>query len=314
MKVLIVCSCNFHDFEFSINQAFIFEQSEALANYFGIQYETFFIKGKGIFGYLTASILLRKFLKYNKFDVIHAHFGLSGLCASLQRSIPVVITFHSGEVLTRHGKYLSSLASLLSTANICVNRRTNDLLFFKNKNNPVIPCGIDMEKSLPIKMYEARKLLGFAKAEHIILFGGSIENTRKNFELLNEAIRLESTLKNVNIIELKGFRREQVTLLLNACNVMVLPSLAEGSPQIIKEAMACNCPIVATDVGDIREVIGDTEGCYITSFDPADVAEKIKLALAFGKRTNGREKIGHLDNKIIAEKIMGVYKSVLMTK
>jgi teichuronic acid biosynthesis glycosyltransferase TuaC len=79
---------------------------------------------------------------------------------------------------------------------------------------------------------------------------------------------------------------------------------------VIKEAMACNCPIVSTDVGDVRALIGDTEGCYITTFDPADVAEKIRLALAFGKRTNGRENIGHLDNRIIAGKIVEVYKKV----
>ena len=75
--------------------------------------------------------------------------------------------------------------------------------------------------------------------------------------------------------------------------------------------MACNCPIVSTDVGDVKEVIGKTEGCYITSFDPKDVAEKIKMALDFGKRTNGRNHIKHLEINNIAKKIINVYEHVL---
>ena len=75
--------------------------------------------------------------------------------------------------------------------------------------------------------------------------------------------------------------------------------------------MACNCPIVATDVGDVKEIIGDTEGCCITTFDPHDISEKLKMALKFGKRTNGREIITRFDNKIIGGKIYKIYKMVI---
>ncbi len=77
--------------------------------------------------------------------------------------------------------------------------------------------------------------------------------------------------------------------------------------------MACKCPIVSTDVGDVKDVIGNTEGCYLTKFDPQDVAEKIKIALEFGERTNGRERIieAGLDSKTIAKRIVGVYRKVL---
>ena len=95
--------------------------------------------------------------------------------------------------------------------------------------------------------------------------------------------------------------------------LVILTSLWEGSPNVIKEAMACNCPIVSTNVGDVRWVIGDTEGCYITSFDPEDVAEKIKLALEFGKRTNGRDRIIELglDSETIAKRLIDIYSKVL---
>ena len=92
---------------------------------------------------------------------------------------------------------------------------------------------------------------------------------------------------------------------------MLLTSLWEGSPNVIKEAMACNCPIVSTDVGDVKKIIKNTQGCFITSFDPRDVSIGITKALRFGKKTNGREHIKHLDDKIIAKKIINLYQTVL---
>ena len=94
-------------------------------------------------------------------------------------------------------------------------------------------------------------------------------------------------------------------------DMALMTSFSEGSPQFIKEAMACNLPIVSTDVGDVKEIIQKTEGCYICKNEPEDVAKKIELALDFAKKTTGREKIQHLDNRIIAEKIIQVYQNVL---
>ena len=102
----------------------------------------------------------------------------------------------------------------------------------------------------------------------------------------------------------------------SAADVVLLTSVTEGSPNVIKEAMACNCPIVSTDVGDVREVLGNTEGCYISGLDPVEVAEKTKKALEFSYtkgRTKGRQRIIELglDSESIAKKIVEVYKKAL---
>jgi glycosyltransferase involved in cell wall biosynthesis len=105
---------------------------------------------------------------------------------------------------------------------------------------------------------------------------------------------------------------------MNASDVLILSSLHEGSPNVIKEAMACNCPIVTTNVGDVKWVLDNTDGCYISSFDPKEYVEKIKLALEFSEkngRTKGRDRIIELglDSVTIAKKIINVYQKVLST-
>jgi hypothetical protein len=183
------------------------------------------------------------------------------------------------------------------------------MAFIKTKKSSVIPCGVDFAIFYPQSGEECMKIEGLDAGVKNVLFSSAFNIGVKNFKLANQAIGLLGN--SVKLIELKNRSRDQVRTLINACDALLMTSFTEGSPQVIKEAMACNCPIVATDVGDIRDVMGDTEGCYISSFDPANVAEKIRMAIAYGKRTNGREKIRHLDNRIIAEKIYNVYLKVL---
>jgi teichuronic acid biosynthesis glycosyltransferase TuaC len=103
---------------------------------------------------------------------------------------------------------------------------------------------------------------------------------------------------------------------MNGCDAALLTSFSEGSSQFIKEAMACNCPVVSTDVGNVKWLIGETEGCYITTFETTDVAAKLRTALQFSEdqgRNHGRDRILTLglDPGTIAGKIIDVYKSLL---
>jgi len=311
VKVLIVCSGNTPYFSFEKHQAFIYDQIKAISKYYSnVQFDTFFIIGKGIRGYLRNRYLLNRKIENGEFDLIHAHYGLSGVLSVLQNKLPVVTTFHNGEILNLKINIISSIAAFRSSYSIFVAKHIGYKLLFKPKRKDVIPCGIDLDNMRLIDINTARKKMNLKNGKNI-LFGGAFNNRRKNYPLIKKAIEITPELKDCNLIELKGYSRKEVNYLINACDVMVLPTLAEGSPQIIKEAMACNCPIVSTDVGDVFEIIGDTEGCYICSYEPADLAEKIKMALGFGKRTNGRAKIKHLDNKLISEKIVNVYKYVI---
>ena len=308
MKVLIVVSGNIEEFNMQLHHAFVHEQIDAIKKYFNVEYDIYQIKGKGISGYLKNLSSLKKHIGSFKPDIVHAHFGLSGLLAVMQRKVPVIITFHGSDINLDSVRPFSVIASKLSKYNIFV----SDKLLQKikiNGNSAVIPCGIDQDVFYPLSMKKAKELLKMNPDKKYILFSSSFDRAEKNSSLAFSAI---NKLKlNCELLELKNRSREEVNLLLNACDLLLLTSFTEGSPQVIKEAMTCNCPIVTTDVGDIREVINGTDGCYITSFEPEEIAEKIKLALQFNGRTNGREKISHFDNKLIAAKVYSVYKQIV---
>jgi len=304
MRVLLVCSGNY-----GFIQPFIKEQAESLLK-FDIQVSYFVVIGKGLFGYLKNISLLKKQIKLLNIDLIHAHYGLSGLLSVLQRKVPVVITFHGSDIHIRWVRILSSIAARFAVKSIFVSRNISDQLNIKN--SVVIPCGIDTEKFTELEKQSSREKLGLEQNKNIILFASGFDNEIKNYPLAKKAMDLLGN--GHQLIELKGYNREELELLLNASDLLLLTSFSEGSPQIIKEAMACNCPVVATEVGDIKEVILNTDGCYMTSFDPEDISAKIKQVLKNKRRTNGRKNILRLDNKLIAKRIIAVYKEILEKK
>src|SRR5690606_9234824 len=154
--------------------------------------------------------------------------------------------------------------------------------------------------------------LGLDPSKKLVLFLGSQERVGKNYPLAQQAVAYLA-LPDVQLINPFAIPHQAIPKYMSSADVLVVPSVMEGSPNVIKEAMACNCPIVATDVGDIKWVMGDTEGCYLASFEVADFAEKIGRALEFAQtkgRTSGRDRIEKLglDADTIAQKVISIYQ------
>jgi glycosyltransferase involved in cell wall biosynthesis len=137
-----------------------------------------------------------------------------------------------------------------------------------------------------------------------VLFAGAFDNAVKDSALAQVTInQLRSEGIQVELIELKGYNRDQVTALMYNCHALLMTSKTEGSPQVVKEAMACGCPIVSVDVGDVAERIEGVEGCYVVpTREPQDLANALQKAIEFNGRTNGREKIIEMEltNKQVA--------------
>lgn len=291
---------------------FIREQVEALRAQ-GCECAYYYINGKGVLGYLRAIPGLSKKIREWHPDIVHAHYGLSCLVANLAtRRVPVVSTYHGSDIHVKSVRRFSKMAIRLSAWNIYVSKRNMALVgAVEGKKCSLIPCGVSLSDDQMQSRSEARKALGWSATDKKVLFAGAFDNDVKQPELAKAAIAL---LNGVELVELKGYSRSEVNTLMCAANCLLMTSRTEGSPQVIKEAMACGCPIVSVDVGDVAERTKGVDGCYVVkSRDPREIAEAIEKALAFEGRTNGREKILEygLTNEIVVKKIIKIYGNII---
>lgn len=319
MKILIIASYNKHRYA-----PFIVEQAEALQR-IGCEIVWFGVQGKGIAGYIQEIPRLIKRISEFRPDVIHAHFGLSCLLANLAtRLVPVVSTYHGSDINQLRVRLFSKLAMWLSAWNIFVSKRNMALAgAVEGKKCSLIPCGINIPlpwndlqnqevEQQTLNQWVEEVLLGEKKH---VLFAGAFDNAVKDPELAKQAMQ-ELTKERVNaeLVELKGYTRDQVNALMYNCDAFLMTSKTEGSPQVIKEALVCGCPIVSVDAGDVKERLEGVEGCYVVeSRNSRDLAEALKKALAFNGRTNGRQRIIDvgLTNEQVADRIVQIYEKVL---
>jgi glycosyltransferase involved in cell wall biosynthesis len=306
MKVLFVGSGN-SDKDISI---ITYNQGESLRKA-GVDLHYWTIKGKGLSGYFKSIFLLRKYIKQKCFNIIHAHYSLSAFVASLAGAKPLVVSLMGSDVKARRAsQWLIKIFKKIFWQKTIVKSSEMKKSLNTDDSIEVIPNGVDFTFFREFDKQQAVKRVNFDKDKKNIIFISNPDRREKNYNLAKEAYKLLS-LETVKLNVIYNADFNLIPHYMNAADVLILTSLWEGSPNVIKEAMACNCPIVSTDVGDVGEVIGKTEGCYITSFDPQDVADKLKEAMEFGKRTKGREAILHLDSQTIAKKIIKVYEQVL---
>jgi teichuronic acid biosynthesis glycosyltransferase TuaC len=320
MKVLVVSSGNSGQVS-----PFVNEQVESVKS-LGVEFELYNVQGHGISGYLKNFLPLRRKIRTFLPDIIHAHYGLSGLLSLLAKGrVQLVTTFHGNDINSMHplktlkpnwNKMLSRVVHLGDHYSIFVTEDIANQIKAKPIKSEIIPCQVNLDTFYPIDKIEARECLKLSSLKRYVLFSSSFSTPIKNYPLAKEACL---HFDNLELIELSGYTRQEVNLLLNACDLALITSYNEGSCQFIKEAMACNRPIVSTRVGDSDWIFGNTEGCYLTKDATEDVIINIKKALDFSDtkgQTKGRERIIELglDSGTIAGRVYGVYKKILKNR
>lgn len=276
----------------------------------GCPVDFFGIKGRGLIGYLGNIKRLNKHIRLTSPDIIHAHYSLSGFAAALTKTKkPIVVSLMGSD--TKAGimwRNLICLFSLLRWDGVIVK---SSLMkgHLGIKKAKIIPNGVNLDIFKPTE----RKKESSSRSK--ILFAADPGRKSKNYKLAKEAI---SRLRDENIILhiLYSKPQDQIIDELNEADLLLSTSRWEGSPNIVKEAMACNCPVVSTNVGDVEWLFGNQPGYFLSGFDPADVAAKIKEALEFSRvtgKTNGRSRIIELslDSRTVAMKLIQLYKEIL---
>ncbi len=262
---------------------------------------------------------IKKYIRDEDPDIIHAHYSFSGYVAQLAAGGKPVVVSLMGSDLVNNGIY-RFLASFFC-------RYLWDRTIVKSewmatragcRRAVVIPNGVDLNRFVPMNNRLAlKKKLGLSTdRKHIFFFADPVRRS-KNFELAQKAMKQLSG-EDIELVVRHDILHGNMPELINAADAVLLTSRWEGSPNIVKEAMACNCPVVATDVGDIAWLFGKETGYYLAGPDPEDLAHKIQGAIKSRVKpgsVNGRDRIIELglDAGSIAKRIIAEYRSLLVS-
>ena len=302
--------------------SFVRTQAESLKRA-GIGVEMLVLKGSNRkLIYPKGVLQLRNLLAWGSFDLVHAHYGFVGMVARTQWKVPVVVTYHGDDLLgtvNEQGKKARWSALVVAAGKKLAQHvdaaivQTPEMASKLTKSRVfVIPHEVDFEVFKPTQRMQARATLGLQADKKYLLFAANPQIPVKRFPLAKAVA--EWLVRRDPSIELLVVSREpqdRLALYMSACDVLVFPSYQEGSPNVVKQAMACNLPIVATDVGDIRQVIGKTSDCYVCNPSVTEFAARITQVLSHSGRTDGRERVRHLDPATVSERIIEVYERVL---
>lgn len=293
----------------------------------GVQVDTLAIRSHaGRVAYLTSVPAVARLNRSCPYDVVHAHYGHSGLVARIQARVPLAITYWGSDLNAkprRGGPSLTvksrievavfrQLARVASATMTQSDEMERALPRSCRHRNHIVPAGIDLERFRPLPRDEARGQLGWSNDEKVVLFAANPDRPVKNFPLAEEVhSRLAPTMPELRLRVAWGISPEEVPIWMSAADVLLLTSRLEGSPNVVKEAMACELPVVSTPVGDVTERVHGVAGCYVRPADPDPLAKAVLAALDNGRTPEARGALAPLGTEAVARRILGIYDGLV---
>ena len=310
MKILFV-SNRYPTIENPGDSPCIAQQRQALER-FGYEIDLLYIDSqKSKLNYLKSVwLIFWKIQVCRQYDIVHAHYGqYCGLVACLQFTRPTIITFRGSDILYHRELPISRWAARLASHLIVMSQQMKTVL--GQESAEVIPYGIDLERFRPLARDESRLKLSLSSDAPILLFPYDPARKIKRYSLATAAVEiLKLEFPNIELIAIHDRPYEDIPLYMNACDVLVMTSQSEGAPVAVREAMACNLPIVSVDVGDVASVIGTTDNCAIVDTEPEVIANSIAEILRTGKRSNGRNSATEMSVRTFAQSVANIYEQV----
>jgi glycosyltransferase involved in cell wall biosynthesis len=295
----------------------------------GIETELLYVDraGRGRSVYRRLGVAVRQSVETNAPDLVHVMFGgvMADICTREIADRPVLVSFRGTDLLGggarnllerlswSYGVLASRRAAVRAAGIVVMSSNLREAL--PNGVDPnrvwIQPNGVDLVAFAPRDQREAQDALGWDRRRKHVLFPSLATRSEKRFDLARAAVDLVSRNRsNVDLHVLSGVRHNDVALWLNAADVILLTSDHEGSPDAVKEALACNVPVVSVDVGDVRERIGSIDGCYVTDRRPASIALALDRVLARSARIRGREQMLDFSLERASARIAAIYRTL----
>lgn len=307
MKVLIVCSGNKNGQPGTV----VSNQAKTLYER-GIETSFFLIQGKGIFGYLKHVPKLFLYLRKERFDLVHAHYSDSAGIATMALARPLIVSLMGTDILGGGPSTLIIRLFAPMWKAIIVKSREMESYLKRKKNVYLVPNGVDFNQFLPLDPLEAKRVAGWDASKKNILFLADPSRLEKNFSLAERSVKQLGN-DDVSLKVVYDIPHNETRVYFYAADLVLMTSAHEGSPNVIKEALACGCPVVSTRVGDVEQITEGVEGCFVVDAKEMEIAEAIRSAISFGRRTQGAKRIRdlRLDSDSIAVEIIDIYNKVI---
>lgn len=289
----------------------------------GVEVDLFPFRGARRPGnYLAAWEEVRRRVRRGCYDLVHAQFGQSGLTA-LPKHLPLVVTFRGDDlegIIGENGRYIPA-GWLLRFISRNVARRADAVIVVSEHLKRylphsvaahVMPSGIDLDLFHPQPRDAIRRRLGLPLDQRLVLFVGNPALARKRYSLAQQAVA--SVNRSIPVQLMIGWElpHKQIAALMNACDALLCTSMQEGSPNVVKEALACDLPVVSVAVGDVSQRLRGIAGCELCPDDEVEtIATALERVLRRGQRIDGRSAVKHLDERVLTQRLIGIYQSIL---
>lgn len=307
------------------NQMFIKTQVDSLVAA-GAECEVLSLRGRGPRKYLTGHAQVRERLRTGHFELLHAHYAYCAI-PCLGHGIPLVTSLLGSDLVgmpDAQGRYSAlSKASHRALARFVVSRsaacivKSRQMAAVLGKDVHVVPNGVSLDQFFPLALGERlalRNELGFAPEDRYVLFAGDPGVPRKRFSLARAAVEAAGarTPFTIHLLPLSGRSHTDVVRQMQACDALLLTSTWEGSPNVVKEAMAAGMAVVSVDVGDTRERLAGVSGCRVTDRDDAEsLAAALADVLGSDEPRDSRAAVEPLRIETVAARVLAIYGEAL---
>lgn len=293
----------------------------------GLDVDVYFVNGRvSKLNYMEMPFGFWGRLYNRRYDIVHVHHSYCGFTAMLQRRVPVVWTFHEGEIsddatTARRDAGTKKLAYSKRFKRFVAQKVNAVIIVADHFRGPLgrpdaitIPAGIDTDLFTPSDRGAAREALGLDAEKRYVLFPSTPARVEKRYDLARAAVgRCRDRYPNIELIALDNVPHERVPMYMNASDLMLMTSAFEASPVTVREALACNVPVVSTAVGDVEDVLSGIDGCHVVdaAADAGTIADAVDKVLGSGARVDARERILEYSLPNVAARVRSVYEDVI---